>query len=165
MERNYIELEKLIRQQEEALTFEHFSNKDAWEFGQFMVNRAYEQGLEIAISIRRRNGTIIFQHLTEKTNLLNHAWMDRKFKTVNLLERSSFGSWAEYNMKGRTLKSDSLAENEYALYGGGFPVRVKSGEIVAVILTSNQPHEQDHGFIIKSLKEWLEQPEVPEIVF
>lgn len=165
MELNYVEIEKQVRQQEETLVFDHFSNKDAWELGQFMVKKVYEKGIDLAICIKKRNGNIIFQYMTEKANLLNQYWMERKFKTVNLLERSSFGSWAEYNVKGRELADDRLSENEYALCGGGFPIRVKSGEIVAVLLTSNLPHEMDHDFMIECLKEWLDCPEVPNVRF
>lgn len=165
MELNFTEIEKLVKEQEETLVFDHFSNKDAWELGQFMVKKVYEKGIDLAICIKKRNGNVIFQYMTEKANLLNEYWMERKFKTVNLLERSSFGSWAEYNVKERELADDRLSENEYALCGGGFPIRLKSGEMVGVLLTSNLPHEQDHDFMIECLKEWLGCPNVPNIKF
>lgn len=162
---NYSEIEKIAKEQEEKLVFEHFSNKDAWELGQFMVNRLYEKNITLAVSIRKLNGAVIFQHLPDGTNLLNQVWMNRKFNTVSMNERSSFGYWAELNAQGISLTDVSLEASEYALGGGGFPVRLKTGEIVAVIITSNLPHEKDHAFIVETLKEWLDKQDVPEITF
>lgn len=165
MELNYVEIEKLVKQQEETLLFDHFTNKDAWELGQFMVKKVYEKNIDLAICIKKRNGNTIFQYMTENANLLNEKWMERKFNTANLTERSSFGLWAKYSATGRTLADDQLPDANYALCGGAFPIRVKSGEMVGVLLTSNLPHEQDHDFMIECLKEWLGYPDVPNVRF
>ena len=47
---------------------------------------------------------------------------------------------------------------EYAIHGGGFPVRVQGVEgIVAVIVVSGLKQEQDHGIIVQSVQEFLEE--------
>ena len=47
---------------------------------------------------------------------------------------------------------------EYAIHGGGVPVRVKGVEgVVAVIVVSGLKQDQDHGVIMETLEEFLEQ--------
>lgn len=45
---------------------------------------------------------------------------------------------------------------EYAIHGGGFPVRVKGVEgAVGVIVVSGYAQEEDHQIIVESLEEFL----------
>ena len=152
---NYQQIKEKTIAQEKALRFDHFTNRDAWELGSFMVNRVYEQGIDMAIVIRKLNGNIIFQHATQGTCLDNQIWMDRKFRTVSLVERSSYGQWAQSQISGKNVAAHGLSDADYVFCGGGFPIRLKTGEMVGVITVSNLPHEQDHQFIIDSLCEWL----------
>lgn len=152
---DYAKINEIALQQEKELRFEHFSHKDAWELGSFMVERIYKQNVELVVSIRETSGYILFQHGTETTNLNNQNWLRRKFNTVVLTERSSYGAWADANAKGETPAFHGLSDADYAFCGGGFPIRLKTGEMVGVLLVSNLPHEQDHQFIIDSLHEWL----------
>ena len=153
---DYAKINEIVSEQEKALRFEHFSHKDAWELGQFFVNRIYDKKIEMAVSIRKLSGYILFQHGTEDTNLNNQNWMDRKFNTVKMMERSSFGVWAKACESGQGIPEHGLSEKDYAFCGGGFPICLKSGEIVGVLIVSNLPHQQDHQFIIDSLQEYLD---------
>ena len=58
-----------------------------------------------------------------------------------------------------------LLDTEYVLVGGGFPVRLNTGELVGVITVSNLPHEQDHQFIVECLQEYLGVQDVPVMAF
>jgi len=153
---DYIKINEIVSEQEKALCFDHFSHKDAWELGQFLVKRIYDNNIEMAVSIRKVSGYILFQHGTEDTNLNNQNWMDRKFNTVKMMERSSFGVWAKSCISGQGIAEHGLSEKEYAFCGGGFPICLKSGEMVGVLIVSNLPHQQDHQFIIDSLQEYLD---------
>lgn len=160
---DYIKLNEIILKQEEMLRFPQFSNRDAWELGNYMVNKVYENKQELAIVIRKLNGNILFQHCTEGTNLNNQNWMERKFNTVSLMERSSLGAWAVAATTGEVISTHGLSEKDYIFCGGGFPIRLKTGEMVAVLIVSNFPHELDHDFIVKALSDWLGINNVPEI--
>lgn len=47
---------------------------------------------------------------------------------------------------------------EYAIHGGGWPVRVQGVEgVVAVIVVSGLKQEQDHGVIVQVVSEYLEE--------
>lgn len=46
----------------------------------------------------------------------------------------------------------------YAIHGGGWPVRVRGVEgIVAVVVVSGLKQEQDHGIIVQTVGEMLEE--------
>ena len=161
--KSYEEISELAKKQEELLRFPHFNNKDAWDLGCFLVQRIYEKQIELAVAIRKLNGSVIFQYGTEQTNQNNINWMKRKFNTVALMERSSYGAWAASLASGETVLTHGLNENEYVFCGGGFPIRLTTGEIVAVLTVSNLPHEEDHRFMIDALKDWLNVEDVPFI--
>ena len=156
-----IHIQKIVEKQEEMLRFEHFSNNDAWELGKFLVGKIQEKEIELSVAIRRLNGNIIFQYASEKTTLNNQNWMQRKFNTVTLMNCSSLNAWAQSFISGEHVQTHGLSENEYVFCGGGFPIRLQSGELAAVITVSNLPHEQDHQFLVESLSEWLSVENVP----
>lgn len=162
---DFAEIKAVTAKQEEMLTFGSFSNKDAWKLGNFLTEKVYEKGIELAICIRRMNGCILYQHLTEKTNSNNVNWMGRKFHTVSLMEMSSLQAWATCHINGESVTDMGLLTTEYVLCGGGFPVRMKTGELVGVITVSNLPHQQDHQFIVECLQEYLHVENVPVIAF
>ena len=160
---NYTKINETILKQEEMLIFPHFSNKDAWDLGCFLVNKVYESNESLAVAIRKLNGTMVFYHAVGNTNQNNQNWMNRKFNTVCLMERSSLGAWASSFLTGEKISTHGLSDSDYVLCGGGFPIRLKTGEIVAVLTVSNFPHQLDHDFIVKGLKEWLKMEDVPDL--
>ena len=163
MSENYAQIIEITKKQEELLRFDSFSNRDAWKLGSFLVQRIFDRQIDMAVSIRKLNGNIIFQYATQNTTLSNQQWMQRKFNTVSLTEGSSLRAWATAELKGQTLADQGISSQDYAFCGGGFPIRLKSGELVAVLIVSNLPHKQDHGFVIDSLSEWLGVSDVPVI--
>lgn len=161
---DYGKVKELTEKQEELLRFENFNSRVAYELGKFLTDRVYESGIELAIAIRTLNGTILYQHLTEKTNHINQNWMMRKFNTVSYFERSSLGVWALEGLSGEKVAVHGLSESEFVFCGGGFPIKLKTGEFVAVLTVSNLPHMEDHGFIVEALAEYLGVKDVPMIV-
>lgn len=152
----------ILKKQEEVLQFDHFSNDDAFELGSFMVSYARKHNITIAISIRLNNGCILFQHCPDGTNLLNQKWMNRKFNSVKIMERSSLLSAFAFEHDNNTLETHALSTNDFALCGGGFPIRIKSSKtVIGAIITSNLYHIADHEFIISCLKEYLHRPDTP----
>ncbi|WP_291637260.1 heme-binding protein, partial [Clostridium sp.] len=159
----YKAAEQLVIKQEEMLQFEHFNNQDAWELGQLVVEEIHKNGIELAVSIRKLNGNIIFQYATDKTNLNNQNWMNRKFNTVLLMERSSLGSSIVSKITKEEVVTHGLSDSQYVFCGGGFPIRIKGSCVVAVITVSNMPHVKDHDFIVKCLSKFLRVTGVPEV--
>lgn len=160
---DYYAAEEIIQKQEAILQFEQFSNQIAWEIGQLMVGEIHKMGIELAVSIRKLNGNIVFQYASESTNLNNQNWMDRKFNTVKLMERSSLGVTVQSKITLEEVQTHGLSDLDYVFCGGGFPVRIKGGGIVGIIIVSNLPHVQDHEFIVKCLSKYLKVTDVPVV--
>ena len=91
MNDQYEAIARMTMEQEQTLRCSHFSNEDAWNLGCCLVERIREQGIALAVCIRRLNGHVLFQYAGEGTSQNNENWMRRKFNTVALLERCSFG--------------------------------------------------------------------------
>ena len=81
-----------------------------------------------------------------------------------LKEQSSFGAWVDANMTGETVEGHGLDPQEYVFIGGGFPIKLKTGEMVGVLLASNLPHQKDHQFLIDTLSEYLDVKGVPSVL-
>ena len=151
------------KQQEDLLRFDHFTADDAWKLGVFLAERAHNAGLEIAICIRKASGHILFQHCTQGTTVSNQQWMNRKFNTVLLTEGSSLRAWANLMDRGQTPADQGVSPMDYAYCGGGFPIRLVSGEFIGAAIVSNLPHREDHRFIAGALADYLHKTDMPYV--
>lgn len=162
-ELNYAQIIETAKQQEDMLRFPRFTNRDALSLGCFIANLADNKGLDMAIAIRKINGNIVFQYCSPGTTLNNENWMRRKFNTVSLTEGCSLRAWASSLLKKQDLAAQGLDEKDYALCGGGFPIRLASGELVGVLTVSNLPHLEDHAFLVEALCAYLHISGVPAV--
>lgn len=157
---------RILEKQEQLLRFEQFSHEEAFKLGCFMAERAKQNQTTIAVSIRLNNGCTVFQYCPEGTNALNQKWMERKFNTVKLMERSSLLSALSWEKEESNVAIHGLKSEEYALCGGGFPIRVKGTNcVIGAVIASNLYHIADHEFVVDSLKEYLNLPETPSFPY
>ena len=157
-------LVKVLNQQEDMLKFDTFTNKEAFELGTRMAQKVYDAGQSLAIGIFNVAGMTVYQHVTPGATVNNTLWMRRKFNTVMNRERSSLWFTVTSEMRGKDLAAHVLDTNDYALVGGGFPIRLKTGELVAVAVVSAFPHYEDHQFIVDALAEYLGIDDVPSVL-
>ena len=160
---NYAAIIEAASTQEALLRFDHFTAKDAYDLGTFITDRVYARGMEMAVCIRKANGHILYQHCTQGTTLSNQLWMQRKFNTAVMTEGSTLRAWAALAMKGQIPQDQGVSPIDYAYCGGGFPIRLKTGEFVAVAIVSNLPHREDHRFIAEAIADYLGVKDVPVI--
>ena len=146
----------ICARQERILRFEKFDQETAWELGSLMVAEMRRRDLKICVALWSLTGYVLFQYAGESTTVNNQNWMERKFNAVRLMERSSLASRAVAEMTGEGVEECGLSTREYVFCGGGFPIRLKSGELVAVALASGLPDVQDHGFLIDCLAKYLD---------
>lgn len=158
---NYAAIAETAAKQEEMLRFDRFTAKDAYDLGAFIVSRVYERGMDMAVCIRKMNGHILFQHCTQGTTLSNQSWMQRKFNTAALTEGSTLRAWANLSLKGQVPQDQGVSPLDYAYCGGGFPIRLKTGELIAAAIVSNLPHRDDHRFIVEAIADYLNVADVP----
>ena len=157
------ELVKVLEMQEEILQFSSFTNADAWELGNMVIQEAKRLGLTVAVRIRLKNGYTVFQYGMDGTNLLNEQWMTRKENTVKTLEESSLRFCMNLRANQESLEDHFLDPREYAACGGGFPIRVEEVGVIGTIVVSGLDHVSDHDLLVKCISKYLHVAEVPRI--
>lgn len=147
---------EIVTEQEERLQFERFSYNDAWTLGSIVARKARERNLPILCEIRI-NGFEVFRFVNEGAKLHNALWAERKFRTVELIQRSSLRALYMPAVGEDDLFSDlqHFDRGEYALLGGGFPIRLKGTGMIGSIAISGLPHTEDHELIVESMSEYL----------
>ena len=157
------ELVKVLEMQEEILQFSSFTNADAWELGNMVIQEAKRLGLTVAVRIRLNNGYTVFQYGMDGTNLHNEQWMTRKENTVKTLEESSLRFCMNLRANQESLEDHFLDPREYAACGGGFPIRVEEVGVIGTIVVSGLDHVSDHDLLVKCISKYLHVAEVPRI--
>lgn len=146
---------------ENSLAFPSFQSDTAWELGSRLRNRLLKFSKPTVIDISLAHGNHCLFHAVTHSGTApdNDSWVSRKRNTVL---RFGTSTWYMHNK----LKGDEVLfaakfglgprAGEYAIHGGGFPVRVQGVEgVVAVIVVSGLKQEQDHGIIVQVVQEYL----------
>lgn len=162
-EKKLEEFQKVLEMQEEILQFTHFTNADAWELGSIMVIEAKKRNLPVSIRIELNNGHCVFQYSADGTTLRNQMWLERKIRTVKLMEKSSLNFYTSMRKSEKSLEDIGLEEKEYACCGGAFPIRLEEAGVLGTIAVSGMNHVSDHDFIVKCVGKYLHADEVPRI--
>jgi uncharacterized protein (UPF0303 family) len=153
----------IAEKQEELLQFNHFSRADAWKLGKELVGILQTEGIGLSLSIRLRDGLIIFQYAPDGTNQNNESWMTRKFNTVRMFETSSLLNSLKLKKGNQTFDSRGYDPRLFAASGGGFPIRLKGTGVIGAVVASGRPHLQDHDTLIEALVRHLKIKDVPRI--
>ncbi|KAE9380389.1 hypothetical protein N431DRAFT_432666 [Stipitochalara longipes BDJ] len=142
-----------------SLVFEHFTTNDAWELGSALRNRLLPIPTPVVIDISLANQNQILFHTCTHSGVMpdNDSWVSRKRKTVL---RWGCSTWYMHCKFG----GDEIAFREkyglgnsagdYAIHGGGIPIRVTGVEgVVAVVVVSGLKQDEDHGVIVEVIRE------------
>lgn len=154
---NAQELLKLALEHEQKYQFPSFCRDDVWELGCDLVEscKQYDGPLAVEIDIA---GGMVFRYYPSGTGAFHEMWLERKRKTVQLLEKSSLRVSAELKISGQTLEKDMLLDPmKYADCGGGFPLRIKSGCIFGFVGVSGLDDTVDHAALIGGLNRFFER--------
>ena len=144
-----------IANQESELQFSFFTNADAWEIGNLMVESARARSLAITIDISRSNQQL-FHYAMPGTNPDNDEWIKRKNRVVGRFFHSSFYMGCYYRNLNTTIEKNSLlAESEFAPHGGAFPLTIKGVGIVGTFTVSGLPQKEDHDFVVSVLRQYF----------
>jgi len=142
-----------------SLIFEHFTTADAWALGSALRERLLPIPLPVVIDISLANqNQTLFRCCTHSGVMPdNDSWVSRKRKTVL---RWGVSTW----YMGCKFDGDEVAfrekyglgnsAGEYAIHGGGVPIRVTGVEgVVAVVVVSGLKQNEDHGVIVEVIRE------------
>ena len=155
MTSEYTELLKELRQQEEEIQFNSFSNEMAFAVGTALLEAAKSKGKPVTIDIAR-NGQQLFHFAMQGTSLDNDVWIQRKNNVVNRFGHSSFSMGISLQSKGQTIEEKYLiSSSEYAAHGGAFPLIVRGVGVVGTITVSGLPQQEDHELVVTTLKKFL----------
>ncbi|KAF3389463.1 hypothetical protein F1880_003623 [Penicillium rolfsii] len=137
--------------------------------------------ISISLSTATSTGApnILFQCATETgTTPDNENWVRRKRNTVLRWGMSSWamrmkiasglgnGATASANeVEAAFVKKFALASSsggavadEYAIHGGGYPIRVRGVEgVIGVVVVSGLKQEDDHAVVVETIKQVIEQ--------
>lgn len=146
-----------------SLVFPHFTAQTAWTLGSALRTRLLGFAKPAVVDISLAHGPHCLFHATTHSGTApdNDAWVARKRTSVLRFARST---WSLHNK----FAGDEAAfaakfglgarAAEYAIHGGGWPVRVRGVEgVVAVVVVSGLKQEQDHAVIVQVVSELLEE--------
>jgi uncharacterized protein (UPF0303 family) len=146
-----------------SLVFPTFTSATAWTLGTLLRTRllAFSKPTVIDITLTHSNHTLFHATTHSGTTPDNDVWVARKRNTVL---RFGCSTWYMHNKFGGDEPAFAAKfglgpkAGDFAIHGGGWPVRVKGVEgVVAVIVVSGLKQEQDHGIILQVVGEFLEE--------
>src|SRR5690606_18445468 len=137
------------------LQFSSFNEVTAWRLGSHMAERALREKLPVAIDVRRGEHQLFHASLPG-TSADNDEWVKRKVRLVNRFGHSSYYMGQMLKHKGKSSEeSDRIPESGFAAHGGCYPIIVKDTGMVGTITVSGLPQEEDHKFVIESIRAFL----------
>lgn len=146
---------RTLLQAEQELQFTRFNESTAWQLGTQMVERAMHESLPVTIDITRGEQQL-FHYSMPDTSADNDEWVKRKVRLVKRFGHSSFYMGQLLKHKGKTIEQSYLiSESEFAAHGGCFPIIVKGTGMVGTITVSGLPQEEDHKFVVESIRAFL----------
>ena len=142
---------------EDELTLEVLTSKEAVEIGECVVKIAREKNLPIATRVYIGDW-VVFHVSLPGSDAENDRWMGRKVRTVAAKGHSSMCLRILAEEAGIAEKDwyvqNNLAENDHAIHGGAFPLRV-DGAHVGTVVVSGIPQAEDHRLAIEALRIYL----------
>jgi len=139
---------------ETATILDRFDEHTAWELGTAIRERGLTHNAPIMIDVRRPGGAIMFRSVLPGATANHEDWIRRKVATVARFEESSALVGARLEADGHEPDTIPwLPTRDYALAGGGFPLRVAGAGMVAIASVSGLSAEEDHQLIVDALCE------------
>ncbi|KXF76843.1 hypothetical protein ATN84_12575 [Paramesorhizobium deserti] len=144
------DIEKILIQ-EKTLVFDAFDEATAFELGSRIRDFALADGLGVAIDVSLWDRRL-FYAVTPGATADNQEWVRRKFNVVRRFHASSYRLVLEQDRDDRMFPPHrALDVEDYALAGGGFPIRVKGAGVIGTAIVSGLPQREDHNLVVKAL--------------
>jgi uncharacterized protein (UPF0303 family) len=141
-------LEELLAE-EAKLTFNP-ATLDPLVLGAFVSQRIAETHQPLSLIIRHF-GRTVFQVAHPGSELINDSWMIRKARVAELFGHSSLYVRLEHEATGRPFETHGLNLNDFAFFGGGYPLKDQSGRTFGAIGASGTLQLHEHKFLVEVL--------------
>jgi uncharacterized protein (UPF0303 family) len=144
-----------IKRQEAVLVFGRFDEATAFEIGAALRARGLKETLPIVIDIRTFDRQLFYAALPG-SSANNANWVRRKINTVKMFHKSTYRMVLEQNSADSTFAPRyGLDMADYALAGGGFPIRLEGTGVIGAITVSGLPERDDHCLVVDALCDHL----------
>lgn len=144
----------LIKTQERRLAFETFDEGVAWALGSAIRARAVRENLSLVCDITLWDRPLFYCAMPGTTGE-NIDWVRRKSWLVKRLGKSSYRAMLENNGERVYAPDRGLDVGDYALAGGGFPLRIASFGVVGAVTISGLHERLDHGVAVAAICDHL----------
>lgn len=143
---------KILEQQEQALAYDSFEEKDAQELGNEVLRLLpeYDRGIAIRI-VREQDAMVLFQSISPEKNEKNIMYAEGKHCAIKKYGHSS--AW--YSVAAQLGKCP--LEEGILPSGGAFPIYSKRGKLIASILVSGLHEGKDHELMVRAISNITKQ--------
>ncbi|KAK2628102.1 hypothetical protein QTJ16_002748 [Diplocarpon rosae] len=144
---------------DKSLVFEQFTTNDAWELGSALRSRLLPIPTPVVINIALANQNQVLFHTCTHPGVMpeNENWVQRKRKTVLRWGCSTWYMHCKFDGDEFAFRDKyglGSSAGEYAIHGGGVPIRVTGVEgVVAVVVVSGLKQHEDHGVIVEVIRD------------
>ena len=145
--------------EEHELSFQHFSNEDAFSLAEIIMEKAKSHSEPLGIEITL-NGLLVFRYYPTGITRDHQMWLKRKYNTVLLRDSSTMRLTAFYNMNHATLRDWKLNPDDYCLGGGGYPIRILNSGVIGAVCVSGYPDAEDHRIIVDAIREFIRKQRI-----
>lgn len=134
------------------LAFDSFSISDAHFIGQHLTEIAHVESLPITIDIAIGKHQV-YHFACEGTSDDNDNWVRRKNNITLFFGKSSYYVSRMLIERGEDIVKDyQLNEEDYAPFGGSFPIMSGNNEVLGTITVSGLLDHLDHELVVRALK-------------
>ncbi|MBM2766835.1 heme-degrading domain-containing protein [Burkholderia anthina] len=123
----------------------------ARRLGDIAINLASRRGLPIAVGIVGAASPLFYCAL-DGSRAGDSDAIRRRQNTVFRFGLSSLEVGVRFHRAGWSLQSQGLSDDDYALDGGGVPLRITGGGIVGAMTIAGLDDARDHALVVESLR-------------
>lgn len=144
------DIRKII-DQEQGLVFAEFDEHVAFAIGSAIRERAVRESLSLVADIRLWDRPLFYCAMPGTTGD-NPNWVRRKANLVQRLLKSTYRAALELDNPERVFpERRALPQVDFAIAGGGFPIRVKGIGVVGAVTVSGLHERDDHEVAVAAI--------------
>ncbi|KMQ80041.1 VgrG protein [Candidatus Burkholderia pumila] len=143
---------QVIAHQERSLVFPQFHADETWQIGTQLREMALARDAALVIDVRTFGRQLFFHVALDGTVPSNARFAERKARTVEHFQRSSYAIGLTLQQQNTTIADKyGFDPVSYAVHGGGFPLRVANAGVIGTVTVSGLPQREDHQFVVEAL--------------
>ena len=148
MSNEFPSLDQLLAE-EAKLTFDP-GKLDPIALGNFISQKIVEHNQPLSLVVRLY-GRTVFQVAHPGSEAINDPWMLRKSRVAEHFGHSSLFVRLEHEATGRPYESHGINLDDFAFFGGGYPLKDQSGRTFGAIGISGTLQLHEHKFLVEVL--------------